>query len=77
MTAGLDLLTEIATDVRYIKESLANHILHDELVSQSYVKPLWEAHQQAKGAAKLAGILWALTGGMIVGVVDYFTKVGH
>jgi hypothetical protein len=50
--ADLDLLTEIHTDVKYIKKTLDNHIIHDEAIVSKYVAPLWESHQQNIGEKK-------------------------
>ncbi len=79
----LDLLTEIHTDVKYIKEKLTSHIADDEKaqareqsIKEKVLYPLWEAHQQRKGAAKLAGMLYTIVGGAIVGTIDFLTK-GH
>lgn len=67
----LDLLTEIHTDVRYIKETLAGHISEDKKIQQDYLKPLWENHQQRAGAAKLAGALYAVISGVVALVVSW------
>ena len=70
MTNGLDLITEIHTDVRYIKQTLGEHVGRDEKVQSEYIRPLWEAHQQRKGAARLANLLYGILGGAIVAVAD-------
>lgn len=73
----LDLLTEMHTDVKYIRKTLEDHIERDDKIAQDYLKPLWEAHQQQRGAAKLMVLLYTVAGGAIVGAIDFFTKGSH
>jgi len=82
--AELDLLTEIHTDVKYIKETLADHIEDDKQnrdeakrVNEKFLLPLWEAHQQQKGAAKMAAISYSLIGGITAWAFSYFTGINH
>lgn len=70
----LDLLTEIHTDVKYIKETLEKHVKSDEELKSDYIMPMWNAHQQAKGAAKLGAVIYTVIGGMIIAILDYATK---
>lgn len=70
----LDLLTEIHTDVKYIKTTLENHITDDKKIHRDFLLPLWEQHQQRKGAAKLVGLLYTVLGGLIVGAIDLLSK---
>jgi len=70
----LDLLTEIHTDVKYIKETLEKHVKSDEELKEDYIMPMWNSHQQAKGAAKLGAVLYTVLGGLIIAGLDYLTK---
>lgn len=70
----LDLLTEIHTKVTYIAETLEKHVEDDEALKEDYIMPMWNAHQQAKGAAKLGAVMYAVLGGAIIWGLDYLTK---
>lgn len=56
------------------EEKLDQHIERDEKTNKEFLLPLWEAHQQRKGAAKLAAALYTVVGGLIVGAMDLFVK---
>jgi len=70
--ADIDLLTEMYTDVKYIKDALTMHIAKDEKIQQEFLRPLWEESQQRKGAAKLAGLMYIGLSGAVAAAVSYF-----
>ena len=75
--ADLDLITEIHTDVKYIKEKLSDHIANDEKVQRDYIRPLWEKHQRNKGATGLAITMITAVSGFIGGLVEHFYGAPH
>lgn len=75
--AELDLLTEIHSDVKYIKKTLDEHIVKDDKIVQDYIKPLWESHQQRIGAAGLAGLMYSVVGSVVTVIVGIFSGMIH
>lgn len=76
-------LAEVSSDVKYTrdnldehKSALTKHIEHDELVTKEFLRPLWEESQQRKGAAKLAGLLYSMTGATCALLGEWFIG-GH
>lgn len=57
------------------EDKLDQHIERDEKTNKEFLLPLWEDHQQRKGAAKLAAALYTIIGGLVVGVADLFIKI--
>ncbi len=58
--SDLDLLTEVHTDVKYIRKNLQDHIDYCEKQRVTIITPLWEKHQQdigAKRTKKMAGFV--------------------
>lgn len=59
------LIIEISQNVKYLRQSFDEHKLvfkehveHDDNIAQEYIKPLWEAHQQQKGAINAGKVMW-------------------
>lgn len=59
------LIIEISQNVKYLRESFdehkssfREHIAHDDKIVQEYIRPLWEAHQQQKGALNAGKVMW-------------------
>ena len=72
-----DLLIKLNSKVDYIITTLDTHILEESAQDKEILYPMWNAYQQSKGAAKLAAALFAMAGGVVVGVIDYmFRKMG-
>ncbi len=75
--AELDLLTQIHENTSYIKQNLEKHIEECQGIRKDYIRPLWEAHQQQKGMAKLGGAIYGALGALIMAAISYFTGVNH
>ena len=78
-----NLLIRIDENVKYLIKARAEdkaafdaHVVHDDKVSQDYLKPLWEESQRRAGAAKLAALLYATVSGVIALGVSWFVG-GH
>lgn len=57
------------------EKKLDEHIERDETTNKEFLLPLWNAHQQGKGARKLAAVLYTAIGGSAVGLIDFLLKV--
>jgi len=72
----LALLDHIKDIGERTEKKLDAHIQRDEQTNKEFLLPLWESHQQRKGAAKLAATLYTIIGGAIVGAIDFIAKKG-
>jgi len=61
----LALLDHIKDIGERTEKKLDAHIERDERTNKEFLLPLWEAHQQRKGAAKMAGALYAGISGIV------------
>ena len=73
----LDLLTEIHQDVMYIKRELKKHIAEDAEINQKMLYPLWDKHQQNKGAAHLSALLYSSIGSCATIIIAYVSGIVH
>jgi tetrahydromethanopterin S-methyltransferase subunit B len=75
--ADHDLLIVLNQKVDTLIATMDAHIKSEAETDRAILYPMWNAYQQSKGAAKLAGAMCAIVGGIIVGIIDYFCrKVG-
>lgn len=61
----LALLDHIKDIGERTEKKLDAHIERDEHTNKDFLLPLWEAHQQRKGAAKLGAVIY---GGLSAGI---------
>lgn len=69
--ADLDLLTEIHTDVKYIKQGLQKHINDCEQYRRDKTEPMWNTYQRGIGMKTIGALAITFLGA----VVGYFK--GH
>ena len=70
----LALLDHIKDIGERTENKLDQHIERDERTNKDFLLPLWEAHQQRKGAAKLGAVMYGGLSAVVAMAVSWFAS---